>query len=79
MKRQTTPHLRFELSHFVATLLAALGFNALALAEGAVAAEPAVPVFKDGEAQIVRAFQDPDFWIREDLWVETEFDSVHKN
>ncbi|OUT60802.1 MAG: Xaa-Pro dipeptidyl-peptidase [Rhodopirellula sp. TMED11] len=79
MKRQTTPHLRFELSHFVATLLAALGFNALALAEGAVAAEPAVPVFKDGEAQIVRAFQDPDFWIREDLWVETEFDSDGDN
>ena len=37
--------------------------------------EPAKPVFKDGEAQIVKAFEDPDYWIREDLWVETEFDS----
>ncbi len=38
-------------------------------------AEPAVPVFKDGEAQVVKAFEDADFWIRHDLWVETEFDS----
>jgi X-Pro dipeptidyl-peptidase len=38
-------------------------------------AEPTVPIFKDGEAQIVPGFQDPDYWIRHDLWVETEFDS----
>ena len=37
--------------------------------------QKAKPVFKDGEAQIVKAFEDPDRWIREDLWVETEFDS----
>ncbi|MDC0268266.1 Xaa-Pro dipeptidyl-peptidase, partial [bacterium] len=37
--------------------------------------EPALPVFKDGEAQIVDRFNDPDMWIRHDLWVETEFDS----
>lgn len=37
--------------------------------------EPAKPVFKDGEAQIVKAFADSDYWIREDLWVVTEFDS----
>lgn len=35
----------------------------------------ATPVFKDGEAQIVPAFEDPDQWIHHDLWVETEFDS----
>ncbi len=34
-----------------------------------------VPVFKDGEAQIVEAFNTPDKWIRHDLWVETEFDT----
>ena len=34
-----------------------------------------MPVFKDGEAQIVKAFEDSDYWIREDLWVQTEFDS----
>ena len=32
-------------------------------------------VFADGEAQIVPAFEDKDSWIREELWVETEFDS----
>ncbi|QDT98591.1 Xaa-Pro dipeptidyl-peptidase [Gimesia aquarii] len=35
----------------------------------------ASPQFKDGEAQIVKAFADADYWIRHDLWVETEFDS----
>ncbi|MCD6331638.1 MAG: Xaa-Pro dipeptidyl-peptidase [Bacteroidales bacterium] len=33
------------------------------------------PVFVDGEAQIVPEFNDPEQWIRSDLWVETEFDS----
>ena len=37
--------------------------------------DKAVPVFKDGEAQIVPAFNDPEKWIRHDLWVETEFDT----
>ncbi len=39
------------------------------------AQEKAVPVFKDGEAQIVEAFKDPKDWIRHDLWVETSFDT----
>ena len=34
-----------------------------------------VPVFKDGEAQVVDGFKDSDYWIRHDLWVEAEFDS----
>ncbi len=34
-----------------------------------------VPVFKDGEAQIVEGFAKEQDWIRHDLWVETEFDS----
>src|SRR5688572_18326158 len=33
------------------------------------------PVFVDGMAQIVPAFQDSTFWIRQNLWVETDFDS----
>lgn len=32
-------------------------------------------VFKNGEAQIVPEFKDAANWIREDLWVETEFDT----
>ncbi|MFT4697875.1 MAG: X-Pro dipeptidyl-peptidase [Flavobacteriaceae bacterium] len=39
------------------------------------AQEKTVPIFKDGEAQIVDAFNTPDKWIRHDLWVETEFDT----
>ncbi len=39
------------------------------------AQEKAVPVFADGEAQIVEGFKDSKDWIRHDLWVETEFDS----
>lgn len=37
--------------------------------------EKAGPIFKDGEAQIVPAFKDAKKWIRQVLWVETEFDS----
>ena len=33
------------------------------------------PVFKDGEAQIVPAFENDKDWLRHDLWVETDFDS----
>jgi len=39
------------------------------------AQEKATPVFKDGEAQIIEAFNTPDQWIRHDLWVETNFDT----
>jgi len=37
--------------------------------------EPAGPVFVDGQAQIVPAFRDSTQWIRDELWVETEFDT----
>jgi len=33
------------------------------------------PVFRDGQAQVVPAFEDPEGWIREELWVETDFDT----
>lgn len=39
------------------------------------AQQKAEPWFKDGEAQIVPAFNDPSDWIRTDLWVETTFDT----
>lgn len=50
---------------------------ALALAAPCADAQqtPARPVFSAGQAQIVPAFADTAQWIREDLWVETEFDS----
>ncbi|WP_347373714.1 Xaa-Pro dipeptidyl-peptidase [Aequorivita sp. Q41] len=39
------------------------------------AQEKAEPWFKDGEAQIVPAFENSNDWIRTDLWVETTFDT----
>src|SRR5690606_2114908 len=35
----------------------------------------AKPVIRDGQAQIVPAFDTPERWIRHDLWVETTFDT----
>ncbi len=45
-----------------------------------VSAQPAppltaAPVFTNGMAQVVPAFQDTTKWIRHDLWVETDFDT----
>lgn len=39
------------------------------------AADELGPIFVDGQAQIVPEFSDPATWIRQQLWVETEFDS----
>ena len=30
----------------------------------------------NGQAQVVPAFQDSTTWIREELWVETDFDTI---
>ena len=47
----------------------------LLTAASATAQEPARPVFQNGQAQIVAGFADPATWIKERLWVETDFDS----
>ncbi len=39
------------------------------------ATEKAGPVFANGMAQVVPAFQDTSRWIRQNLWVETDVDS----
>ena len=44
-------------------------------AHSETAKSKAVPVFKDGRAQVVQAFNNPQEWIRHDLFVETEFDT----
>lgn len=53
------------------TLLLLLITNSLALSQNT---SPS-PVFKDGLAQVVPEFENPENWIRHDLWVETEFDT----
>ncbi|HLO97588.1 MAG TPA: Xaa-Pro dipeptidyl-peptidase [Fimbriimonas sp.] len=47
---------------------------ALVLLPSVVTAQ-AKPVFVDGQAQVVPAFENPSDWIRQQLWVETEYDS----
>ena len=42
---------------------------------GIAQTQKTTPVFKDGEAQIVEGFNNPDKWIRHDLFVETTFDT----
>jgi X-Pro dipeptidyl-peptidase len=59
-------------ARFVAGMAAAAGLATFLTTH---AQEKAAPVFADGQAQIVPAFQDPAQWIRETLFVETEFDS----
>ena len=55
------------------SLIVALAYSILSCAQ--TTTEEAKPVFKDGEAQIVEAFQNPENWLRHDLWVETDFDT----
>jgi X-Pro dipeptidyl-peptidase len=56
--------------------LSRVGLVAAALLSAPVWAQAqAKPVFVDGQAQVVQAFATPSDWIREHLWVETEFDS----
>ena len=62
--------MRFRLSVSGALVLAAL-----VSAQSPVPSGKAGPIFADGQAQIVPAFQDEKLWIRQTLWVETEFDS----
>jgi len=57
-----------------ALLSLALVFSILSYAQ--TETEKATPIFKDGEAQIVDAFNGGfDSWVNHDLWVETEFDT----
>jgi len=63
------------LYRFQSVLLLAALVTGTADADEPATTEKAGPVFKDGEAQIVPAFKDSKKWIRQNLWVETEFDS----
>lgn len=62
----------------VSVLTTCAGALVLATLAGPVtaAADDVGPVFVDGQAQVVPEFQNQNVpWIREELWVETEFDS----
>jgi X-Pro dipeptidyl-peptidase len=50
-------------------------FTLAAGSEAARAQAKAAPLFVDGQAQVVPAFADTATWIRQQLWVETGFDT----
>lgn len=56
-------------------LLQSLGCASAQVATTSPSYDGPRPVFVDGQAQVVDAFQDADRWLRHDLWVETDFDS----
>jgi len=60
----------------VAAFLACLLTSAPAHAQNPQPAK-AAPIFANGMAQVVPAFVDSTQWIRQELWVETNFDSDH--
>lgn len=55
-------------------LLCLIGVSVVVTAQ-TVSPGPAKPLFENGQAQIVPAFQDPSLWIKQTLFVETSFDS----
>ncbi len=63
--------------HFVLyfSFLFIVVFSAIAQTTDSEKTKKAVPVFENGEAQIVPEFNNPEKWIRHDLFVETEFDT----
>lgn len=60
-----------------ALLLAGVAGSATAQGTAAPSSGRTVPVFQNGQAQVVPGFADTTTWIRQELWVETEFDSDH--
>ena len=69
---------KFTLFTLAALLLCQL--NIIAQVNGTKTSDtlktPAViPVVLNGEAQKIPAFENPDLWIKQHLWVETEFDT----
>lgn len=59
---------------YLSILTIAFAFSAIAQQSDTIA-KKTIPIFENGEAQIVEAFSDSEKWIRHDLWVETEFDT----
>src|SRR6187401_786549 len=58
----------------LAALVFASGLASIGIAQTGPP-QKAGPVFVDGQAQIVPAFNDAAQWIKQSLWVEGEFDS----
>jgi X-Pro dipeptidyl-peptidase len=55
--------------------LASIGVMTLGLSSAAIGQQKTLPVFVNGQAQVVPGFEDSTQWIRQELWVETESDA----
>ncbi|HEY0151224.1 MAG TPA: Xaa-Pro dipeptidyl-peptidase [Longimicrobium sp.] len=62
-------------SRAAVTLALTLACTATLAAQAPAGTPRAAPVFVNGMAQVVPAFADSSQWIRQNLWVETDFDS----
>lgn len=62
-------------NHYLIPLCATLIISLAPLLTEAQDGTPTVPIFQDGEAQVVEGFKNPKDWIEHDLFVETEFDT----
>ena len=60
---------------FFQEAVVALALLAVCAGGSAQDKKPTVPVFVDGEAQVVEGFKDSSKWIRHDLWVQASFDT----
>lgn len=61
----------FNMYKLIALSITCLGI----MCAHALSAQQVQPIIQNGEAQIVPEFRDPANWIKEELWVETSFDS----
>lgn len=65
----------FDMGKLNVYILAILTIGLSGISAQVTGQKTVVPVVVNGEAQKVPAFDDPDKWIKHDLWVETEFDT----
>lgn len=67
---------KMKLQIVLAAILSSCSLQLFAQTQaGTAPGQKAVPVFVDGQAQVVPAFNNPQSWIKQELWVETEFDT----
>jgi X-Pro dipeptidyl-peptidase len=75
MNRMSHDHALGRISHFAVAACAVALVTLASVSTLAQAPAKTLPVFQNGQAQIVPGFQDSTQWVRHVLWVETEFDT----
>ena len=67
---------RFIFSVFLSSLVFVLSITiSINAQDNSTKSTLKIPVIENGQAQIIPELNNPEEWIREDLWVETEFDT----